>query len=440
MYGVSYDGLTAGLALLHPHPALKAISEQASPADQWMNDDDHRYRRAARELRVRVRRARAGRQEQEHAFRLRHLRRLRVVSGARAALEHQREISARLDSRLERYRRASRITTRSNKEAWFTQLHASTVPNSQRRRVLGSGRSVGAVADLPSRRRRTIPNHTNFMVAGPWYHGSGTRPKGDSIGHDSLSADTRRRASSARTSRRRSSATTCTARAKSRRGESTTFQSGSNRWRRTASGRRRQAKPTNLYLHADGTLSFDEPGAGRRPSGISRIRLRSREPRAVPAASDLADVSRRRLAHLGSRRPAVRRRTAGRADVHERAARSRPHRHRRSRPPTLFASTSGTDADFIVKLIDVYPENAQPNAWDAEAGPEPGEYARSLNGYELPIAMEVRRGRYLKSYEQPRAACGRTPRSSGRSRCATTITFSSKDTASWCRCNRRGSR
>src|SRR5208283_5998375 len=43
IYGVSYSGLTAGLTLLHPHPALKAVSEQASPVDQWMNDDDHRY-------------------------------------------------------------------------------------------------------------------------------------------------------------------------------------------------------------------------------------------------------------------------------------------------------------------------------------------------------------------------------------------------------------
>ena len=43
MFGVSYDGLTSAMTLLRPHPALKAISEQASPADQWMNDDDHRY-------------------------------------------------------------------------------------------------------------------------------------------------------------------------------------------------------------------------------------------------------------------------------------------------------------------------------------------------------------------------------------------------------------
>ena len=36
-------GSPPALTLLHPHPALKAISEQASPVDQWMNDDDHRY-------------------------------------------------------------------------------------------------------------------------------------------------------------------------------------------------------------------------------------------------------------------------------------------------------------------------------------------------------------------------------------------------------------
>src|SRR5204863_6988053 len=68
-----------------------------------------------------------------------------------------------------------------------------------------------------------------------------------------------------------------------------------------------------------------------------------------------------------------------------------------------FASTSGTDSDFVVKLIDVYPENAQKNGWDPQAGPKPDEYAQSLNGYQLPIAMEVRRGRYLQSFEQPHA-------------------------------------
>ncbi|MDQ2666320.1 MAG: CocE/NonD family hydrolase, partial [Gemmatimonadota bacterium] len=75
----------------------------------------------------------------------------------------------------------------------------------------------------------------------------------------------------------------------------------------------------------------------------------------------------------------------------------------------LFASTSGTDADFVVKLIDAYPENAQPNAWDAEAGPAPNAYARSLNGYELPIAMEVKRGRFNQSFETPHPLVANKP-------------------------------
>jgi uncharacterized protein len=60
-------------------------------------------------------------------------------------------------------------------------------------------------------------------------------------------------------------------------------------------------------------------------------------------------------------------------------------------------------ADFIVKLIDVYPQDAQKPDWDPDQGPKPGQYAQSLNGYELPVAMEVRRRRYLQSFEQPHA-------------------------------------
>ena len=61
----------------------------------------------------------------------------------------------------------------------------------------------------------------------------------------------------------------------------------------------------------------------------------------------------------------------------------------------LWASSSGTDSDFIVKLIDVFPDTGQKSAIDSTA------FANSLNGYELPIAMEVRRGRFLKSFEHP---------------------------------------
>ena len=53
----------------------------------------------------------------------------------------------------------------------------------------------------------------------------------------------------------------------------------------------------------------------------------------------------------------------------------------------LFAATTGTDADWIVKLIDVYPEH-YPQAWD-------------LAGYQLMVSNEVFRGRFRKSFEKP---------------------------------------
>lgn len=53
----------------------------------------------------------------------------------------------------------------------------------------------------------------------------------------------------------------------------------------------------------------------------------------------------------------------------------------------LFASTSGTDADWIVKLIDVYPDH------------DPKNFLMSQ--YQLPVAMEVFRGKFRKSFTNP---------------------------------------
>jgi putative CocE/NonD family hydrolase len=53
----------------------------------------------------------------------------------------------------------------------------------------------------------------------------------------------------------------------------------------------------------------------------------------------------------------------------------------------LFVSTSGTDADFVVKLIDVYPDFDNKNLL--------------MSGYQFPVTMEVFRGRFRKSFEKP---------------------------------------
>jgi hypothetical protein len=61
----------------------------------------------------------------------------------------------------------------------------------------------------------------------------------------------------------------------------------------------------------------------------------------------------------------------------------------------LFAATTGTDSDWVVKLIDVYPNDVPEGA--AQGGKP------SMAGYEMPIGIEIFRGRYLKSFAQPAA-------------------------------------
>jgi hypothetical protein len=58
----------------------------------------------------------------------------------------------------------------------------------------------------------------------------------------------------------------------------------------------------------------------------------------------------------------------------------------------LFASTSESDADWVIKLIDVYPDNYQKNVRQPDY---------KMNGYQFPVAMEVFRGRYRKSFSNP---------------------------------------
>ena len=91
----------------------------------------------------------------------------------------------------------------------------------------------------------------------------------------------------------------------------------------------------------------------------------------------------------------------------------------------LFASTTGTDSDWIVKLIDVYPEKYAPDP--------------KMGGYQLMIAGDVFRGRYRKSFEKPEPIA---PNSVARYQ----IRFPANDhafrkaTGSWCRCRAPGSR
>jgi putative CocE/NonD family hydrolase len=407
IFGVSYSGLTAALPLLHPHPALKAVSEQASPADQWMNDDDHRY----------------GALRESYDFEY-------------AVMEQaDKEKNTHFDfDTYDTYEWYLNLGPLSNinakylhgsipywnstidhpdydefwkKEAWVNQLHSSTVPNLN---VAGfwDQEDPWGPWKIFRKAEENDPKHDNFIVAGPWNHGQWQAEKAESIGlvqngghntsvefRENIEAPFFRYYLHGKGDKPN--------------WQAMTFQPGSNTWRTYSSWPPKQAKPTNLYLHSDGTLSFTAPvapSAGAKgyreyvsdPANPVPYRTRPISPTYPAGDWRLWEVADQRFV---DNRPDVLTFVGAPLD-HDLTITGQL-------AAKLFASTSGTDSDFVVKLIDVYPQNAEKNAWDADKGPDPGEYAKSLNGYELPVAMEVRRGRYLKSFEKPEALKANTP-------------------------------
>lgn len=403
MMGVSYDGLTTALTLLQPDPALKAISEQASPADQWMNDDDHRYGalRESYSLEYAVMEQADKNKNTHFDFDIYDSYEwyldLGPVSNINAkylhgSIPYWNDTVDHPD-----------YDDFWKKEAWVSQLHSSSVPNLN---VAGfwDQEDPWGPWQIFRHAEEHDPDHTNFMVAGPWFHGQWAGGKGDTIalipmgGHET-----------AREFRENILAPFFRyylhGNGDKPKWQASTFQSGSNTWHTYDAWPPKQSRQQNLYLHADGTVSFTAPSA--------------EEAKYREYVSDPANPVPYRQRPISPTYPAGDWRTWEVAD--QRFVDHRPDVLSFVSAPLdrditvtgplaaeLFASTSGTDSDFIVKLIDVYPQNAQKNAWD-EDGPKPGDYAKSLNGYELPIAMEVRRGRYLASYEHPQPLVANKP-------------------------------
>ena len=396
IYGVSYDGLTAAQTLLHPHPALKAVSEQASPADQWMNDDDHRY----------------------GALRLSYDFEYAVMEQA----DKNKNTHYRFDiyDTFEWYLHLGPISNINAKylhgsipywndtvehpdydafwkrEAWVNQLHTSPVPNLN---VAGFFDQEDPWGPWQIFRNSGIddPARNNLMVAGPWFHGEWQTPKGDGInqlkfgGHET-----------AREFRENVEAPFFRYYLHGR-GEKapwrvSTFQAGSNTWRTYPAWPPANSQAVNLYLRADGTLSFDAPSGSEEvfrqyiSDPAHPVPYRPRPISPTYPAGDWREWEAGDQRFVDDRPDVL---TFTSAPLDRDLTITGPV------SAQLFASTSGTDSDFVVKLIDAFPEDAVADTWKPEAGPAPGEYAHSLNGYELPIAMEVRRGRYNSSYEHP---------------------------------------
>ena len=164
-----------------------------------------------------------------------------------------------------------------------------------------------------------------------------------------------------------------------------TYATGINKWQTSTHWPMGTARP--IYLAAGGAATFERPKASGHEEYISDP---AKPVPFIPRPINSGDPSQWkpwliRDQRFVSERPDV---ASWKTQPLDKAV------HIMGAPQVeLFASTTGTDSDWVVKLIDVYPSDAPE---DAGQGGKP-----SMAGYELPIGIEIFRGRYLKSFAAP---------------------------------------
>ena len=205
MLGVSYDGWTTIMAAIEPHPALKAISPQASPADMWMGDDFHHN--GAFRLSYGFEYAammESGKDVQQFSFDRYDTFDWYLSLGSLA--QRQREIPERQDSDLERLRRASRLRRVLEAPDDDPAPHQREGADAERRGLVGPGGFLRAGRGSTTSSRSTTRRASTISSSGHGVTAAGPAAPANRSARF-RSAATRRNTSASR-SRRRSSPTT----------------------------------------------------------------------------------------------------------------------------------------------------------------------------------------------------------------------------------------
>jgi hypothetical protein len=381
MAGTSYGAWLTVMGMLDPHPALKAIVPQASPADMWIGDDFHHN--GAFRLSYGL----------EYAYMMESSKEIADVStliDRYDAYEWYLELGP-LSNVNSKYFHDKIPTWRDfvnhpdydafwKRQAFAPWLNRVTVPTLNVAGWWDQEDFYGPIKIYELLEQHDTKNQ-NFLVVGPWNHGGWSRSDGRKLGRIEFGSAT------AEHYRRNIMvpflAFYLKAKGDSQRPEALTFRTGANEWvEHDVWPPKKDVVGRQLHLHSNGKLSFERPSAQSAPEFDSYISDPANpvpyRPRPIELRSGWSTwlVEDQRFVH---RRPDV---LAWVSDpLKEDVVVSGKI------VANLFASTTGTDSDWIVKLIDVYPEKY-------EADPKMG-------GYQLMIASDVFRGRYHKSFEKP---------------------------------------
>jgi len=373
--GISYPGWLATMQALSGHPALRAVSPQAPMSDTWMGDDffhqgafrmsygvEYTYGMEVGDFDV------GFNDMYDWYLRLGPLSNVKKKLGRSwpswdGFLAHP-SYDTYWKSRATPYQVHSTPVAVLSVGGWYDQED-----------ILGPSNTYRAF-------ERTDTRGINRIALGPWNHGGWYGP-GVSLGQVQFGDST------GVWFRREVEAPFFAFYLKDKGplpvAEATVFEGGSNRWRKFDAWPPKAMTPRSLYFQPDGKLSFE------RPTGTAQQfdQYVSDPAHPVPYRPRPVQVTYSGGSQWGIWQAMDQRFVDGRPDVlrWETEPLTQDVVIAGDLEARLFASTTGSDADWVVKLIDVYPDTVSGN--------------RPMGGYELMISGEIMRGRYRKSFEQP---------------------------------------
>jgi putative CocE/NonD family hydrolase len=388
MLGSSYEGFTVVMALLDPHPALKVAAPESPMVDGWMGDDWFHYG-AFRQTNFDYTSSQTTKKDEGEA----------VARDAYDDYEAFRQAGsagayARLHG-LDQLPWAQKMMEHPAYDLfWQGQAldklvaqHPSQVPTMWIQGLWDQEDMWGAIHCYLALKAQRQADH-NYLVMGPWRH-SQVNSDAYNLGPLKWDGDT------ALQFRRDVLKPFFDQYLKTNALKADTppvyiYNTGVNHWDRfqnwplaCENGCAAPMKP--LYLGADFGLGFGKP-AGSGAASDSYISDPAKPVPYLPRPVRFADSDRWRQWLVTDQRS-----VADRTDVltYETPALTAAVRISGEPVADLFAATSGTDSDWVVKLIDVFPD-------EVPSQPEMG-------GYQLAVAMDIFRGRYRESFEHPSA-------------------------------------
>ncbi len=391
--GISYDGFEPLMALVNPHPALKVAVPMNPMVDGWMGDDWF-HNGAFRQQNMSYIYEQEAMRDNSAKWLTSHFDDYDMFMQAGSAGELGRQRG------LEQVGFWRKILAHPSYDAfWRDQAMDKvlgalplTVPVMLVHSLWDQEDIYGAPAVYRALEPKDTGNDKVFLVMGPWHHGQEIED-GSTLGALRFEQNTSRTFQREvllpflnqylRDGAPRANIAPVTA-----------FETGTNAWRRLdawPSG----ARATPLYLGARSSLAFSPPPASAT-SGFDEYVSDPAKP--VPFRA-------RPTRPIGYDAPLTwpqwlvddQREASGRTDVvtFTTDVLTSPVRIGGQPVANLVASTSGSDADWVVKLIDVYPD---------EVAEQP-----AMGGYQLMVAGDIFRGRYRESFETPKALAPNAP-------------------------------